>query len=73
MSVNLHYVYDGDCCGDCCDAMERIAADGTLVDAATAKRLDAAVGQCEWGCNPRESHEFLDADRGPLEPEEIGE
>ena len=49
---------DGDVCAECCEAVERITANGTLIGRRRAYLADEAVGQCEWHCKPMESHRY---------------
>src|SRR3989304_112015 len=60
--VSVHYVVGGDCCAECCERVAALARDGQRVGIRLARQLDAAVGACEWGCDPMQSHRYGDDD-----------
>lgn len=57
-SVRYFYVYGGDVCAECCAKVQAIIRDGQRVGITRARRADEAVGKCEHGCSPWQSHRY---------------
>lgn len=56
----IEYVYGGDCCEDCCAAVERLAPDLSIVSEGLRDAIDDAVGHCEYHCTSTQSHRWVD-------------